>query len=74
MSRALRGGLLVAVGAVMVVISVLADPIGLGSDDGAFGWKQITGVVVGALVLAGGAIVLSRARHEPEPKQPTNAA
>lgn len=42
------------VGAVLVLISTFADLLGLGRSPG-FGWGQILGVVVGALVmLAGG--------------------
>jgi hypothetical protein len=38
------------VGAAVVVVSALADPLGIGGA-GSFGWKQIVGVVVGGLVL-----------------------
>ena len=44
----------IIVGGLLVLISLFADPLGLGRSSG-FGWKQILGVVVGALViLAGG--------------------
>jgi hypothetical protein len=44
----------IVAGALLVLISLFADPLGLGRSAG-FGWKQILGVVVGALViLAGG--------------------
>jgi hypothetical protein len=45
-------GVVVAlVGGALVVVSALADPLGIGGVDETFGWKQITGVVVGGLVL-----------------------
>jgi hypothetical protein len=50
MDRTRLGWVLVALGAVLVAISALADPLGLG-EGGGVGWKQITGVVVGAAVL-----------------------
>ena len=37
-------------GAALLVVSALADPLGIGGA-GSFGWKQIVGVVVGGLVL-----------------------
>jgi uncharacterized membrane protein len=43
----------IVVGALLVLISLFADPLGLGRSPG-FGWKQILGVVVGALVILAG--------------------
>lgn len=37
------------VGAVGAVISALANPLGIGEEE-VFGWLQITGVIVGAVV------------------------
>ena len=53
MDRRLMAWIVVAVGAVLVVVSALADSIGVGDEDG-FGWKQTTGVVVGGVVLVAG--------------------
>lgn len=66
------GWLLVAVGLIVLVLSALADPIGIGADgDGSgFGWKQATGVVVGGLVAAAGAFLLWRERTAPTGAQP----
>lgn len=44
----------IVVGALLVLIALFADPLGLGRSPGV-GWKQILGVVVGALVILGGA-------------------
>jgi len=47
-------GTVVAVaGAVLLVVSVLADPIGVGGTD-EFGWKQVAGAIVGGVVLVAG--------------------
>ena len=57
MDRKRLGWALVALGAALVVVSALADPLGVG-EGGGVGWKQITGVVVGAAVaLVGSALV-----------------
>ena len=63
MSRRRGGALLVAAGAIVVIVSALADPIGIGGG-GAFGWKQITGVIVGAVLMGVGALVALRASAE----------
>ena len=43
------GLLLIIAGAVGIAVSALADPLGIGEGD-VFGWLQITGVVIGAVV------------------------
>ena len=45
--------ILIGVGVLLVLISALADSLGLGRSPG-FGWRQTLGVVVGALVILGG--------------------
>ncbi|MFN8592261.1 MAG: hypothetical protein U0031_12450 [Thermomicrobiales bacterium] len=48
-------GILLVLGALVIVASVLADPLNIGGGVG-FGWKQLIGVVVGlVLALLGGA-------------------
>ena len=53
-------GIVVAlVGAVGTAVAALADPLGIGEGD-VFGWLQITGVIIGAVVtLLGLAIAMS---------------
>jgi drug/metabolite transporter (DMT)-like permease len=53
-------GIVVAlVGAVGLAFSALANPLGIGEED-VFGWLQITGVIIGAVVtLVGLAIAMS---------------
>jgi hypothetical protein len=42
--------LTIVVGALLVFISLFADQMGLGRSPG-FGWRQILGIVIGALVI-----------------------
>jgi uncharacterized membrane protein len=59
MSRRTLGFAVLAVGVIVVVVSALADQIGIGRGD-AFGWNQIVGVIVGAVIAVVGVIVASR--------------
>ncbi len=45
------GIVLLILGAVILVLSLVADIIGIGSSPG-FGYKQIVGTIVGAIVTA----------------------
>ena len=56
MDRNAVGAVLVAAGSVFLVFSALADVIGIG--EGGFGWKQILGVIIGAVVAASGAALI----------------
>jgi hypothetical protein len=61
------GVLLAVAGAVLLVISAFADPLGIGGTDD-FGWKQLVGVIVGAVALVGGiGLVYMPQRGEVEP-------
>lgn len=53
MSNRTRGLVLTAGGALLALISLTADAIGLGAHP-AFGWKQILGVVVGVVIAVSG--------------------
>lgn len=57
MERKRVGAALLVLGAALLVLSALADPIGIG-EGGGIGWKQITGMVVGAAAIVIGALVL----------------
>jgi hypothetical protein len=59
MNRTRSGWLLVVVGVVVLAVSALADPIGIGEGSG-FGWKQAVGMVAGLLVAALGVVVVAR--------------
>ena len=73
MTRTFLGWLLTAIGALVIALSVFADPIGLGSEGTSFGWKQVVGVVAGALVLAAGAGLIVRGRAGGGPESPASA-
>lgn len=48
-------GIMLVLGALVIVASILADPLNIGGGIG-FGWKQLIGLVVGlVLALLGGA-------------------
>jgi len=65
MERRWVGYALAVAGVLLVVVSALADPLGIG-EGGGFGWKQTVGVVVGALlVAAGGWLTYSRSVQAP---------
>jgi hypothetical protein len=53
MSNKTIGYALIILGVVVLVISLAADTLGIGNVPG-FGWKQILGAVVGAVVALGG--------------------
>lgn len=49
MSKRTMGILLIALGAVILVVSLAADVIGIGGQLG-FGWKQQLGTAIGVIV------------------------
>ena len=67
MERHRFGATLLALGAILLVLSALADPIGIGDGDG-IGWKQILGMVVGAAAIVIGALWM---RAKPGDTTPT---
>jgi hypothetical protein len=56
--RTLVGGIYTAIGLVLLVVSALADSIGVGDGDG-FGLKQTAGVIGGAITVFVGMSLLS---------------
>jgi hypothetical protein len=63
-SPTLRWEVVIGIGALIVLISLFADSLGLGGSLG-FGRVQTIGVVVGALVLAGGVYLWRRGKPSP---------
>jgi hypothetical protein len=57
MDRKLLASVVAFLGIAVALVSAFAEPLGLGSEGGTFGWKQILGVVIGALVFVGGMIL-----------------
>jgi len=58
-SKKTVGLVLLIVGIVVLIVSVAGDVIGLGGSPG-FGYKQIAGTVVGAIVVIVGVILMLR--------------
>ncbi len=64
MNSPILARVVIVVGALLVLIALFADPLGLGRSPG-FGWRQTLGVVVGALILLGGLYLRRRKRLSP---------
>lgn len=58
-NRKTMGAVLLAIGIVLTVVSLLADTIGIGGSS-IFGFKQILGTVVGAVLAVAGLVVMAR--------------
>ena len=68
MSRKQLGLLIVVAGALLLVLSLLADPLGIGVNEGyVFGWKQAVGTVVGVALVVIGYLVARRAPSAAQP-------
>lgn len=63
MDRKLVSGIVIAVGVALLVLSALADPIGLG-EGGGIGWRQATGMIVGGVVIVVGLALMYVRRGE----------
>lgn len=68
MNRKLVGGIMTAAGAVLFVLSALADPIGIGG--GGFGARQTIGVVVGGVAMVVGLALMYLGRTDKRSPQP----
>lgn len=53
MNNATLAWVLIGIGAIVVLIALFADPLGLGKSAG-FGWKQGLGVIIGIVVILAG--------------------
>jgi len=60
MSTKTIGIALIVMGALVLVISLLADYIGLGSGPVGIGWRQLTGAGVGLVVAIVGVVLTLR--------------
>jgi uncharacterized membrane protein len=69
MDRKLVGSVVIAAGVALLVVSALAEPIGLGDDDG-IGWKQTVGIIVGAAVAVVGLALMYVRRGGAKTVQP----
>ncbi len=55
---------LLVIGIAILLVSALADIAGLGSDPNVFGYRQMVGSVVGAIVAIVGAVLYWRAGRQ----------
>ena len=62
MNEQLRLGayLLTAFGVILLLASVFADPLALGTPGSSFGWKQMLGSALGIVIATLGYVVLRR--------------
>ena len=59
MSKRTMAYLVIALGAVVLIISLAADSLGIGGAPG-IGWKQLAGAAVGLIVMVCGVWLASR--------------
>ena len=60
MSKRTLSILLIAAGVLLILVSLLADTIGVGAQPGIIGWKQILGAAIGAAAGIGGIVLWLR--------------
>jgi len=60
MSNRNLGIAILVIGILIILISLLADVIGIGATSAVFGWKQILGAGIGVLVILAGIVVSRR--------------
>jgi NADH:ubiquinone oxidoreductase subunit 6 (subunit J) len=63
MNKKISEYILMGVGAIILLISLTADMIGLGADPVNFGWKQILGAVVGVVIIIIGIVLLKTKKN-----------
>jgi NADH:ubiquinone oxidoreductase subunit 6 (subunit J) len=61
------GAVAVVVGAIAVLVALLADTLGIGGNEDTFGWKQVMLLAVGLVVAAGGLLAIMRATGDQRP-------
>jgi len=64
MNNPMLAWVLIGIGAILVLIALFADPLGLGKSAG-FGWKQWLGVIIGALIILAGFYLRRRVKASP---------
>jgi hypothetical protein len=64
MSNPVFAWIVFGAGFVLVLISLFADPLGLGRSPG-LGWRQTLGVIIGALLIAAGLYLRRRPKATP---------
>jgi hypothetical protein len=69
MDRTVLGGVLMALGAAVMVFFLLAEPIGLTFGDTGFGWVEVVGLLVGAVAFVAG-LAVAFVEHGGETRTP----
>ena len=64
MDNPMLAWVVIGLGVVLVLISLFADPLGLGRHPG-FGWKQWLVLIIGAAVIMVGVYLLRRGKGSP---------
>jgi hypothetical protein len=59
-TKRIAGIVLIVVGIILLLLSLTADLLGVGTSPGVFGWRQIVGVAVGAIAAVAGLILALR--------------
>ena len=62
MDHSMLAWAVLGLGVLLVLISLFADPLGLGRHPDGFGWKQDLALIIGAAVILVGAYLLRRER------------
>ena len=60
MNKKTLGVILLVVGVVILILSLAADPLGIGAGNVVLGPRQIAGTIVGAVLAVGGFILRLR--------------
>jgi hypothetical protein len=61
MDNPMLARIVIGIGALLVLIALFADPLGLGRQSG-FGWRQALGLVIGAAVILAGLYLRRRGK------------
>jgi hypothetical protein len=61
MDNPMLARVVIGIGALLVLIALFADLLGLGGHSG-FGWRQALGLVIGAVVILAGLYLRRRAK------------
>jgi hypothetical protein len=67
------GVVAIALGVIAVLLALLADPLGIGGNEDAFGWKQVVLLVVGLVIAASGVVaILGPGARRRDARRPTS--
>jgi len=58
--KKIAGIVLLVIGAIILVLSLTADLVGIGVNPAVFGYRQIIGTIVGVIVIVAGLILVLR--------------